>query len=406
MIKNKTSLNIWIVATETPMLGGGAPIRNFNLIRELARNGVRVTVFCISSPNDSKGLASLGHLRNVVVHQAPLPSDNVLHLIQAFFKRVIPYMHRFRRSSLGGLLEQALSEGAPDIIQIEQINGYYAIETVLPSLREFGTKIVLDAHNVEQRLLSQSIETFPFFKKLIGKYILSNFQQIENRAALMVDAILTCSAEDKIFFEKLGAKKVYEVPNGVDTDYFKPLLPTEEPGILFMGGMTYPPNDDALRWYFNKVYPQIRDSVSSVKMYVIGSAPSSWLKEKAQNDPSIILPGFVPDEREYLAKSRVCISPMRIGSGTGLKILTYMASGRATVATSVGARGIICQDGLNIVIADDPQTFSQGVIRLLNSVDLSMELGGRAREAIVARYSWASIVRELHQTYVSLFTKE
>ena len=50
--------------------------------------------------------------------------------------------------------------------------------------------------------------------------------------------------------------------------------------------------------------------------------------------------------------------PLRIGSGTRLKILEALGMGKAVVSTTVGAEGLALQDGEEIMIADEPNHFA------------------------------------------------
>lgn len=393
---------LWIVACEVPGQVGGAAIRNLNMIRQFVRLGYQVTVFCIQDSQDEAALAALRALDQVTVRSAPLPPRTPLRILWASIKRTIPFMEQFRASRLAALLSYELTREVPDVIQLEQINAFYAVERVLQPARRLGALIVLDAHNAEQMLLEASIKTFPPAKRALGWWILPNYRRIEDRAALLADAVLVCSAADQLFFESLGASRVTLVPNGVDTDHFQPLPPTAAHTLLFMGGTTYPPNEDALRWYIDGIHPRIARQLPDLRVIIIGSQPPDWLRQKAARDPSLVLAGFVPDERTYLAQAAVCISPMRLGSGTGLKILTYMAAAKPIVSTTVGARGIACQDGHDIMLADTATRFSEGLLTLLRKRSVAAELGKQARKTVTKQYSWERTIQPAAELYTTI----
>ena len=80
---------------------------------------------------------------------------------------------------------------------------------------------------------------------------------------------------------------------------------------------------------------------------------------------SVHVTGTVEDVRPYIARSAVCIVPLRIGGGSRLKILEALAMKKAVVSTTVGAEGLSITDGDNILIADTPERFSKCVVDCL-----------------------------------------
>jgi hypothetical protein len=61
-------------------------------------------------------------------------------------------MEEYKESGIKNILFNKLNKEPIDIIQLEQINAYYAIKDIIPFIKEKNIKIVLDAYNVEQRL--------------------------------------------------------------------------------------------------------------------------------------------------------------------------------------------------------------------------------------------------------------
>jgi glycosyltransferase involved in cell wall biosynthesis len=400
--KNNKRKKVYVISTEVPSLDGGAPIRNLNLIKGLAKAGFTVRVICITSDSDKANVSKLQNIKNVTVHPVNLFTLKPWGYTQSLILQVIPYMYQFRKSGLDLEIKKLLYTETPDIVQLEQINGYYSVSSIIPELKKRKVKVVLDAHNVEQDLLRQTLIVFPFFKRLIGKWILNNFIEIENRATHEADAILTCSENDREFFKSRSQCVIKVIPNGIDTQYFKGEQISDKPFVLFMGGLSYPPNEDAIRWYIDSIHDMVGKAIPDYKLFLIGGNSPRWLSEKLLIDKRIINLGFVPDVRKYLAKAAVCVSPMRYGSGTGIKSLTYMATGHGTVSTTVGARGLEVKGHRDIMIADTPSLFAATVARLLKDKNLNRQLGINARKQMVKKYDWSIINENLVRFYTGL----
>jgi len=99
----------------------------------------------------------------------------------------------------------------------------------------------------------------------------------------------------------------------------------------------------------------------------------------------------VDDIRPYVHGAKVYIVPLRIGSGTRLKLLEAMAMGKAIVSTTIGAEGLPVQHGKNIVLADDPHTFARDVVTLLRENELRQEFEENARALVERDYSWRKV---------------
>lgn len=96
------------------------------------------------------------------------------------------------------------------------------------------------------------------------------------------------------------------------------------------------------------------------------------------------------------------IVPLRLGGGTRLKIVEAMAMSKAIVSTTLGAEGIEAVPGRDILIADEPDAFADGLNQLLAEPEKAARMGQAARDLAVQRYSWAGAVQELERFYYQL----
>jgi glycosyltransferase involved in cell wall biosynthesis len=103
--------------------------------------------------------------------------------------------------------------------------------------------------------------------------------------------------------------------------------------------------------------------------------------------PGVEFAGTVPDMRAEIARATVCVMPLRIGSGTRLKILEAGAMAKPMVSTSLGAEGLDFVPGQDIVLADEPSAFARAVADLLADSPRRRALGAAARARVEACYS-------------------
>ena len=144
--------------------------------------------------------------------------------------------------------------------------------------------------------------------------------------------------------------------------------------------MDWYPNEDAVAFFADEVLPQIQAKVSNVQFSIVGGNPSARVQKLAERE-GVVVTGRVPEIKPYFAEATVFVVPLRIGSGTRLKILEALAMGKAIVSTTVGAEGLDLKDSAEIFIADEPIAFADAVTRILTDASLRRRIGenGRAR---------------------------
>ena len=190
------------------------------------------------------------------------------------------------------------------------------------------------------------------------------------------------------------------VPNGVDLEYFRP-RPRESfnqpPRVFFVGTMSYKPNHVAAKVLSREVFPLIREEVPEATCHLVGKTNNSDYSELHHPEGGVHMHGFVEDVRPHFEASQVLVVPVSIGSGTRIKILEAMATGTPVVSTTIGAEGIECSDGENIVIADGAPDLAAAIVGLLRDPERCFQIGAAGRRLVEARYSWdvsADVMRD------------
>jgi glycosyltransferase involved in cell wall biosynthesis len=229
-------------------------------------------------------------------------------------------------------------------------------------------------------------------------------EQEERRWSPRVALNLAVSDADAAELRALVPNARFEmIPNGVDVDTFVPSRVAVEDGIVFVGGMSWFPNADALEFFDEEILPLVRARDEKVKVTWVGRAKPEVIARYATR--GIQLTGHVDDIRPYVGKAACYVVPLRIGGGTRLKILDAWAMGKAVVATSVGCEGLEAVDGQNILIRDDPAAFAAAVSTVLRDTGLRAALERNARVTAEQRYSWDVIGETMRRLYGAVLAR-
>lgn len=139
---------------------------------------------------------------------------------------------------------------------------------------------------------------------------------------------------------------------------------TKREGIMFVGGFGHPPNEDAVIWFVENVYPLI-EKQQDIPFYIVGSNPTERIKKLQRKN--IIVKGFVSEEelRELYNTCKVVVVPLRYGAGVKGKVVEALYYGTPMVTTSVGVEGIEGAEAI-IEVADTSEKFAEDVLTLYN----------------------------------------
>jgi glycosyltransferase involved in cell wall biosynthesis len=134
--------------------------------------------------------------------------------------------------------------------------------------------------------------------------------------------------------------------------------------------------------------------VPGVHFVVAGRGASQELQNSLQAD-DVMFTGEVPDMAAQLAAATVCVVPLRIGSGTRLKIIEAAAMEKAMVSTSLGAEGLEFAAPAEIMLADTAEAFAHATAALLDAPERRAQMGRKARIRASESYSIAALQKAL-----------
>ena len=206
--------------------------------------------------------------------------------------------------------------------------------------------------------------------------------------------MILCSDDD---VRRSGIPNAVAVPN----TYGRPerSLGREEvgrpPTILFQGSLHYGPNIDGVDWLIDDVAPRLWEQLPGAQIRLVGTTSPSV--ERRHRPPAVIVAGRVPEMEPELARADVAVVPLRIGSGTRLKILESFAHRIPVVSTTIGADGLDVEDGVHLLLADRPEEFAYACRRVIEDRALARRLVDAAERRFVERYEWSTAKKRIQQ---------
>src|SRR5438132_657381 len=385
-------LRILIVTPSLPYpLIWGFGIRVYQMIKYLAQRH-DVSVLAYAGPNDQDSIAALrqtgAKIHAIIRAEASTASKRQAQLTSILSPASFQWQS-LESTAMQEAISRVLVAEQFDIIQVEssQMSGF-----------EFNSAapLLVDEHNIEYELLYRTFKTERSpLRKFYNWVEYRKFRHEEQRSWKQSDGcILTSDREEGILRGFAPRTPTLVVPNGVDVDTFRPSSEARDPNsIVFVGVMHYRPNVDAALYFAREILPHLLRKRPDLTFTIVGRGPPDELRRLASRN--VVITDQVPDTRPYVARASAAVIPLRMGSGTRLKVLEGLAMGCPLVSTSIGSEGIAVVDGEHLLLADSSAAFATNVLRILDDRALAAQLGRNGRVLVEERYSWHSVLADL-----------
>ncbi len=379
-------------------LTDGAVIRDFNLLREAAkRHDVSLLCF-LFKPTDRELFDALRpYCKKIVGIDLVRPKWRKLTNAARSLVTSDPFITReYWRTNMVEALEKFVEEERIDVVHSHFLHMSQYVH------HKRRAAFVHDAHNLEHVLWQRMERTTTnplkkaFIRSQYGKLV--RLQQDVARAS---EKCVVLSDEDRAEYLRICPEAdITTVPNGADVEYWTSSNTNgavEPASILYFGNLSWPPQADAAVYFHDKILPLVCQRVPNVKFYIAGQNPPDMVKNLAGD--GVVVTGFVSDMRDYVSRAAVVVMPLRAGAGTKHRVFQAMCMKKPVVCTAVAAEGIALTHGKTAMLADDPETFANATVSLLQDAALRQRLGEQGRQLVLDRYDWRAIYEQLEQAF-------
>jgi glycosyltransferase involved in cell wall biosynthesis len=389
-----------------PPQQGGA-LRSFGILRGLHQSGHQVTLLSFHDeadklPEESAPLFEF--CQQIETVKTPTRSRNQ-RLHDLVFSAEPDIARRLYSDEFLKRLTGLLNTQEYDLVQFEGIE----VACFMRPLKQQAThaKLCYDAFNAEaalQRVIFE-VDRTEIRRWPAAAYSFLQSRRIahfERELCEMADLVIAVSGEDAtILCQYRPDQSIQVVANGIFADEYAHAddqLDLGPHALVFTGKMDYRPNVDAVFWFSEQILPIIRSSIPDVKLYIVGQKPHVRL-EKLRDKPGIEITGWVQDVQPFLRGASVYVAPLRMGSGTRLKILEAMASGCAVVATRIATSGMSPEVSKSVIIRDTPDQMAEAIISLLQEPERRAALKAEACSFVAKNYDWSVLIPRLLAAY-------
>jgi len=386
-------LNLAVFNTQPPHLYFGGVERRIVEMAKCLRNQIDTTVYSGTKAGFRKPVSING------VRVIPCFSTDALFPLDNWF---------FNKT-----LSKAVNAIKADVYEAHAVSGY----GFLRAFRERGIKkpFIQTVHGVLADEYVQAIQReSPTLRAKLANRIMWHLSKLEEETAKNATLTVTISkysSERIVQFYGVDKAQIRIVPNGVDTQRFKPSEGYEKIKrqigidsklcVLFVGrliprkGLTFlvEAAKNIVKEYSQTIFLIVGDG--PLKKHLISQL------ERMNLSGNFVLLGDV-NEKVLPALyncADVFVLPS-IQEGQGIALLEAQATSKPVVAFDVGGvREAVLDKETGLLMKPDCNELANSIIKLLSSLSLREKMGSKGRKFIEDNFSWDICAEKLFQVY-------
>ena len=212
--------------------------------------------------------------------------------------------------------------------------------------------------------------------------------------------------------------KFVEVPNGVDSEHFRPMpkdesvlakhdLTKDNKVIIFVGGLDRAHYFKGI-FYLIEAFKLIEQKMPEARLLIVGEGDMvpeyKNLASQLQIGNKVIFPGGVGHDElpKYYNLADVEVLPSTDKSEAfGIVLVEAMACGKPVVASNLAGVRSVVDEGENGYLSKpkDVEDLASKLYKLLADNELARKMGENGRQKAVAQYDWQVVNNKIDEIY-------
>ena len=357
----------------------GDKLRAFNQIRQLSKHHEIILCALNDSVLHDQAIPVLSKYAKAV-YIIPISKFTIfLNLIRTVFTNKPLQVGYFYNKATAKKIEKLINQHQPDHVFCQLIR-------VAEYLKNIPIPKTLDYQDVFSKGIERRLSTSPAYLRPFLRLEHKRLLAYEHDIFELFDNKIIISIPDRDQIPHPQREQIVVVPNGVDTDFFKPISYEKEFDLVFTGNMGYPPNINAAEYLVRKILPVVLKRKPDLKLLIAGANPH--LRVSVLKSSNVEVSGWVSDMRECYAAAKIFIAPMQIGTGLQNKLLEAMAMQVPCITSSLANQALKARENEEILIAETPAEYANCIINLLNDPNLAQKIALNGYQYVLKNFSW------------------
>jgi glycosyltransferase involved in cell wall biosynthesis len=247
-----------------------------------------------------------------------------------------------------------------------------------------------DSHALFYRRRFDALVWTDIKKKINSLRLHLTYRSLERRIARGAAAFVIRGTADETYVQRLVPQaRVVRLELGTDLIHAPPVSDASDGSTIgFHGGMGWEPNRMTAERLASSIAPRLaKRSPSPITMKIAGRPVSPRLARHAGRD-RVVICGYVPDLREWMASLTLYVMPMYSGAGMKTKLIEALAMGMPVVTNELGVESLKPDARHVLVVVRDDEELVEKVLELLGDHRRLAALRVAARAYAVSNFDW------------------
>lgn len=379
-------------------LNKGDKLRAFFQIKELSKSN-EIYLFCLAHKQiEAKDMAILQEYCKQIHIEKLNRFAQILSLLKSFFTPLPLQVAFFSTKKAIKEFKLFAEETKCDI-------AYFQFVRSAEYAKAIKIKSVLDFQDCLSMNMKRRAEKSNFIARQVFGYEAKKLQKYEEKMFGIFSRLCIITETDRDLLSSDLRNEVAIIENGVGEAFLNYTTQhNKEYNLIFSGNMSYAPNIDAAKYLIKSIMPIVWKKYPDTKVVLAGSNPTKEVRALAGE--KVIVTGWVDDMREYYAKSKIFIAPMRIGTGLQNKLLEAMAMSLPCITTSLANNALKSEEGQDILIGNTASQLAHCITELMENEILYKNLAINSRCFVEKNYNWQNSTNKLQNImYKAVSTK-
>jgi len=319
-------------------------------------------------------------------------------VLKSFITKYPYIVSKYASSEMRKIVAGKLAEKRYHTIYIDHLPLF---QYVPDDIHKKAIFVILDQHNLEHEIIRRRMDiTKNVFKKLFLHLEYLRAVRYEKNSCVKADLTLAITNRDLSMIDRVTENRAR---CRIAPFYVEKISPVQHDNsfkkktILFLGTMSWFPNEDAVTWFFHNVFKKYNLDTKGWRFLIVGNSPGKAILDLRSD--SVYITGYVDNLRPYIDESLLSVVPLRIGGGMRIKILDLFSFGIPVISTNIGCEGIPASNGEHILIADTPLEFKSSIESIYDDSELRQNLVKNALSFVRTHYSSTSALQQYRDIF-------
>jgi len=384
-------MRIFVLLSRIPYpLEKGDKLRAFHQIKVLSEK--HEIILCALNPlrnaDKQKAFEQLQpYCRSVNFIDLP-PGIRLINILKSYFSGLPLQSGYFYSRNAAKKIKTLIGEYRPDHL-------FAQLSRTARYLVDIPIKKTLDYQDAFSYGLKRRADKAGFLLKPVFRLEYKRMEAFEKDIFDRFDIKIIISEQDRALIPHPQNHTIVVIPNGVDMEFFHPLLREKKQEIVFTGNMNYQPNIDAALFLATEIMPMVWKRKPETRLLLAGASPHHKVRSLAGK--KIKVSGWIDDIREAYATSAIFIAPMRMGTGLQNKLLEAMAMKVPCITTPMANDALKAKEKEEILTGSSARQLADALLFLLDDRQAGARMAENAFGFVKKNYHWSEATAPLEK---------